>query len=117
MKMIRFRKPLIAVACFILLGLWLSLTNPQNMPVVFLMVPFALLFAGLWLSVTVIITKFFPKMERSRRIATATCISGVPVFLLLLGSVNQLTWRDVILVFVFVGFLYFYSGRLHFSER
>lgn len=114
--MIRNHRLWITIGLYVALAAWLFLTNPQKLPIIFLMVPFVLLFAALWLTANLFLNRFFPKLRKPRRVAAALCISGVPVFLLILGSVNQLTWRDVVLVVCLVVFLFFYSGRLHFSE-
>lgn len=114
--MTRKRRIIIAATSFTGLVLWLLLTNPRNLPIALLMVPVVLLFVGLLSTSGLLLEKLFPKMVRRRRIMLAVTISVVPAFLLVLGSINQLTWRDVILVAILVGFLYFYSGRLDFSE-
>lgn len=116
MKIVRLRRLWLIAGLYIALALWLFLTDPRKMPIVFLMVPFAMLGAALWLTTDTVIKKFVPRLKASRRLAIITCVSIVPVFLLVLNSVNQLTWRDVVLVVCLVAFLLFYSGRIHFSK-
>lgn len=103
------------VGLYFLLFLWLSLTDPRKLPIVFLLVPFILLFAAIYLTVNLILRRFTPRMSVGKRRLAAACVSGLPSFLLLLSSVNQLTWRDVALVAFLSIFLLFYASRARFS--
>ncbi len=116
MKIARFRRLALVVSLYTALVAWLLLTDPRDMSIIFLIVPFVLLFAALWLSADLFIKRFFPRLKASRKLAITVCVSVVPVFLLVLNSVDQLTWRDVGLVVCLVAFLIFYSGRIHFSK-
>jgi hypothetical protein len=57
--------------------------------------------------------RFFPKLAAAKRGLYAIYLSALPSFLLLLSSVNQLTWRDFTLVLFLVICLWFYTGRMH----
>lgn len=100
---------------YLALFLWLSLTDPRKLPIVLLIVPFGLLFAALFMTVSLLIKQFLPRMTQGKRRLAAACVSGLPCFLLILSSVNQLTWRDVALVAFLSIFLLFYASRARFS--
>ncbi|MEO5627307.1 MAG: hypothetical protein ABIQ89_00230 [Candidatus Saccharimonadales bacterium] len=110
-------RPLIRVSLVYLgLFLWLSLTDPRKLPIVLLIVPFGLLFTALFMTVSLLIKRFFPGVTQVKRRITSACVAGLPSFLLLLSSVNQLTWRDVALVAFLSIFLLFYASRARFKN-
>ena len=100
---------------YLALFLWLSLTDPRKLPIVLLIVPFALLFAAVFMTVSLIVRQFMPRLSVAKRRLAAACVSGLPSFLLILSSVNQLTWRDVALVAFLSIILLFYASRARFS--
>lgn len=112
----RYRRLILAIALYLALGLWLMTTDPNKLPIILLMVPFMLLFAALWLSVDIVLRRFFPRLSRAKKTIIATSVSGVPTFMLILSSVDQLTWRDAVLIMCLVVFVLFYSSRAHFSK-
>jgi hypothetical protein len=103
------------IALYAALFLWLSLTDPRKLPIVLLIVPFGLLFAAVFMTVSLILKQFMPRMTVAKRRIAASCVSGLPSFLLILSSVNQLTWRDVALVAFLSIILLFYASRARFS--
>lgn len=117
MKLSKYRRLGVVVGLYIALGVWLSVTDPGKLPIILLMVPFVLLFFALWLSVDMILRRFFVRLTKTKRAVIASCISGVPTFFLILSSVDQLTWRDAVLIVCLVAFVLFYSGRAHFSNQ
>ncbi len=100
---------------YIALFLWLFLTDPRKLSIILLIVPFGLLFAAVFMTVSLLIKQFLPRMGQSKRRIVAACIAGLPCFLLILSSVNQLTWRDVALVAFLSIILLFYANRARFS--
>lgn len=112
-----FRSVLAVVAAYVGLVLLLVLTDPRKLPIVALMGPFILLFLAIYLTIKLVITMFFPGLERRKRVFIGSCVAGVPSFLLLLSSVNQLTWRDVALVSFLMIALLFYNSRASFSGK
>lgn len=95
---------------------WLFLTDPRKLPIVLLIVPFILLFTAVYLSVALLLRRFFPKVTQGKRRLAAACVAGLPCFLLVLSSVDQLTWRDVALIAFLSIFLLFYATRARFSN-
>lgn len=100
---------------YAVLFLWLLLTDPRKLPIVFLIVPFGLLFAAIFMTVSLVLKQFMPRLSVNKRRLAAGCVSGLPSFLLILSSVNQLTWRDVALVAFLSIILLFYASRARFS--
>lgn len=112
----KFRRLIRVVLVWLTLFAWLALTDPRKLPIVLLIVPFGLLFAAIFLTVSSIIRRFLPRTGQGKRRLAAGCIAGLPAFLLILSSVNQLTWRDVALVAFLSIFLLFYASRARFSS-
>jgi len=116
MSIQNFYHPARIFALYVVLLIWLFVTDPRKLPIVLLIVPFALLFTALFMTVTALLGRFLPRLSRSRRRLAAACVGGLPCFLLVLSSVNQLTWRDVALVAFLSIFLLFYASRARFSK-
>lgn len=85
-------------------------TSPGNLPVLALLMPPLLLFMSL--------TSFLfglqqvLRVKKSRRVRYAVLISAVPVILLLLQSIDQLTIKDVALMLVLAIISGFYISKL-----
>jgi hypothetical protein len=112
----KFKRLIRVILVWAALFAWLALTDPQKLPIVLLIVPFGLLFAAIFLAFSLLIRRFIPKMSRAKRRLIAACVSGLPTFILILSSVNQLTWRDVALIAFLSIFLLFYASRARFSS-
>lgn len=117
MSIRKFRSLIAVLAIYLALFLWLALTDPRDLPIILLIVPFVLLFAALFMTVNLIVRRFFPRVSQAKRRLMAACVAGLPTFLLILSSVNQLTWRDVALVAFLSIFLLFYASRARFKTR
>lgn len=85
-------------------------TDPTRLPSITLIVPFILLAIILWSSSFLILRSV--GLSRARSIRLGLVIAGLPVGLLILQSIGQLTLRDVIVIFTFFGIAYFYIARL-----
>jgi hypothetical protein len=112
----KFRRPIKVLLVWLALFIWLALTNPQKLPIVLLIVPFSLLFAAIFLTSSLVMRRFLPRLGRGKRRLAAGCLAGLPTFILILSSVNQLTWRDVALIAFLSIFLLFYASRARFSS-
>jgi len=103
-----------------LLGAFLLLSNPNELPVVVLIVPFLLLFVALysvWNIVRELGAHYSMQSKPRRHLGLAVCISAV--LLLVLQSLGQLTLRDVVTVaaIVIVGFLYLGRTSIQLPHR
>jgi hypothetical protein len=100
------------------LALLLALANPQAVPSVLLIVPFVLLFFVIFLSVLQVVG--FLRSHDDDKIAgfslrrpwvVAALVAGIPVLMLILQSIGQLTVRDVVTILVLFSVAYFYIAR------
>lgn len=82
-------------------------TNPETLPSLILVVPFALLFIFFALSFKILLDKFM----RRKNTAIVLLLSGFFVILLALQTLGQLTLRDVIMVFALFGVTFLYVYR------
>lgn len=93
----------------IILLLLVLLTDPQRLPSVFLVVPFVLLFIVLSAGISHLIGVYGIFKRRKTRIGVVC--ATIPVLLLVLQSLGQLTVRDVLAIFALFAIAYFYMSR------
>lgn len=102
------------ISAVLLLGLLMA-TNPTSLPSWVLIVPFILLFATIWF---ISFSKFRSHdMSRLRSVRLSLVLAGLPVSLLLLQSIGQLTVRDIITILAFFALAYFYISRIVISSE
>lgn len=100
---------LIAIFAIALTSILLG-TNPQNSSSIVLVLPFCLLFIACLVIVFTVMRRGGAARLRSMRVAFVS--AGLPVSLLLLQSIGQLTARDIITISIFFGLAYFYISKL-----
>jgi len=107
----RFREPLIAVVSFLLLLIFLMVTNPQHLALVVLLIPFLLIFIVLYNLIMFVLRTVGPRrLSMRHKKVVAVVLSLEPVLLLLLASINQLAPRDGILsLILIIGFAWYLS--------
>lgn len=94
----------------IILLLFLLTTNPQNLPSALLVLPFICIFIIVALGVRVLLAgRLSPKQGRLKVAAVVAC---VPVSLLVLQSLGQLTPRDALAIISLFTIAYFYMSRV-----
>lgn len=99
--------------CIAILFILLVTTQPSRLPSLMLVVPFVLLFTAIWyFSFSVFQGN---NMTRLRSARLSLVLAGLPVSLLLLQSIGQLTVRDIVTIFAFFALAYFYISRLAIS--
>lgn len=91
---------------------WLLLVNPSNLPVILLVVPFVLVYLALYQSL-MLISAAWSLSNRTSPGPTAgsqraKLLSTFLSLLLVLGSLGQLVFRDVVTLFLLVIVGYFY---------
>lgn len=97
-------------ACLALIAFVLT-TQPAKLPLIALMIPFALLFVVLaGIIVTLLGLADTPLSLRMMRGSVVGAL--LPVLLLVLRSIGQLTLRDTLIIFLLFGLVYFYLARL-----
>lgn len=91
------------VAGFAGLTFFLFSTNPRNLPVGVLILPFVALFLLLYLLVYSLMTMIVRQSGKRSYVSTtiALIVAGIPTLLLVLQSINQLSWRDILLLLAF----------------
>lgn len=100
----------VSLLCMICLAILLITTDPSQLSSKFLLLPFVLLFLILWTLISFCLTKFGVGWKRSRRLATTP--AAVPIGLLLLQSIGQLSVWDVIIIIILASTTHFYVSRI-----
>lgn len=104
------RSTIISSAAALILCILLVSTNPAQLPSWSLVLPFILLFIVIW---SVSFSGFRRHgMTRLRSVRLSLVLAGLPVSLLLLQSIGQLTPRDIITILAFFSLAYFYVSRI-----
>jgi hypothetical protein len=85
-------------------------TQPGQLPVVVLMVPFVGFFIILTLAVALFLRRQGGAMTM-RDLRIGAVAAALPVILLIMQSVGQLTVRDVLMVIAFFAVVAFYLGK------
>lgn len=98
-----------AISSIILLLILLN-TDPQRLPAVVLIVPFALLFIAL--AAIIYVASGYLGLSRSVRFRAGMVGASAPVVIMVLQSLGQLTPRDTLVIFALFALVYFYMSRL-----
>jgi hypothetical membrane protein len=93
------------------LPLFLLSTNPEHLPLLLLWIPFLLLFAILYISARTLAARN-NRMKGRRLMSVSIIAAALPVLLLVLSSINQLTLRDTIISITLMLAGIFYLQRL-----
>lgn len=105
-----------------LLLIWVSLptflllTNPEDLPLLLLVVPFLILAAVLYLTARLGFSVLFGGLSEKRLRLLALLIAVFPTLLLILASIDQLTVRDAAIVSGLLLALIFYLRRVDFLK-
>lgn len=97
----------LATTLCLLLVLFVT-TSPETIPSFMLIVPFILIYVALVAVLTLALMYKFSGRHALRR---ALVIAIMPVFILVLQSIGQLTIRDVLTVTILLAVGYFYVSR------
>lgn len=105
------KKPLI-IACLgmIVLSILFFAINPAGVPAFILVLPFILLFIIL-MSLFLYIFELKKGIETKKSIKLAALCASLPILLLVLQSIGQLTIRDTTTVSILFLLSYFYIAR------
>lgn len=97
------------------LGLLLTLTNPDRLPVGLVFLPIALMYTCLFIG-GLYVYKLLASVQASfssvRVTVFAAIFAAVPTALLLLRSINQLTFKDLFLICLLGAVVTFYASVL-----
>ncbi len=115
MKLVKIKPYLIIGALYLSFPLLLMFTNPENLPLPLLMLPMLLLFVAFLATVLLVLKRIKPEMNRSKRRIIAVLFAVLPTLLIILQSIQQLSARDVIIVFGLWTLLGWYMLRIDFA--
>lgn len=90
--------------------LFFMLINPHKLPFALILLPFIILFLLIYMSVQVVLSVFFIINSRQKRVISLV-LATMPVLMLIIQTVTQLTVRDVILSVSITIVLIWYSVR------
>ncbi len=96
--------------------LFLMSTDPAQLPLVLIVVPFLWLFATLFATLWLVLGLLPAFQPHKRRLITAGSGSALPVLLLVFRSMHQLTIRDILLSVVLIAVAAFYVSRADFIQ-
>lgn len=85
-------------------------TDPNRVPSFMLPLPFLLLFLLAWLFSALLLQKYMGMTHR-RSLRVGVLCAGIPMLLLVLQSIGQLTIKDVLTLAVLFLVSYFYVNR------
>ena len=110
----QLKKPLAVGFLFMSIPLFMIATNPESLPLPLLIAPFALLFGALYLTSKLMLDKFFTNLNGKPLKGVAVSLAGLPVLLIILQSIGQLSIRDLLITFGLVAGLIFYFRKTDF---
>jgi hypothetical protein len=94
--------------------LFMSLTDPRELPLPLIVVPFLWLFVSIYVSIQLLFRLRFPAAPRKRRVIVAGTAAALPVLLAVFASLHQLTVKDFLLAVALVTCISFYMARADF---
>lgn len=102
------------------LFIFLSSTSPQNIPAAVLLLPLVWLFmslTGTGLLILRLVQPHKSEEDLRKQLGYASIGAAVPIGMLLLRSIDQLTTKDVILIVLLSAIGLFYLGRFKFAQK
>lgn len=116
MKTIKSRKQIwVSVILGGLLVVILLFSNPQNLPVWFLIVPPFIVFLALLSAFHLLVSMYQDYkgvQNRTNRLLYSSILALIPAGILVLGSIGQLTVKDFAFSVVFLILIIFYLSRV-----
>ena len=110
------KKLLVPLVLYGGLFVFLISTNPHELSIGFLLIPFVWVFTTLFWTIRVLLRRLKPDTRPKRATLLAITGAALPTMALLLDSINQLTLRDGVLFIAFAVVGFFYIGRINFSR-
>lgn len=108
------RKQLSLAIILYLIGFSILLTtNPQNLPLVVLIIPFVILFLALFFTFKIFMKVFASNTDKlnKKRSTQAAIMAGFPVICLLLLSIGEFSLRVFVTLLLLFLVLWFYGNR------
>lgn len=105
------KKMIMLVLLCISIALFFMFSDPEQLPLVATLVPFILIFTALFVTIDISLEVFFA-LEKTKKRIISLVLSIMPVVLLLIQSITQLTIRDVILCTLITIIVVWYISRI-----
>jgi hypothetical protein len=105
------------VLLYLSLPILLLSTNPQHLPIAFLVLPYLLLFLIIYVTTQLIIGKRFGNSRvasNTKRVIISGLFATIPVILVLLASIRQFTVWDILLSIAIMFFIAWYLIKVEF---
>lgn len=99
------------IALYAVFFIFITTTNPNELHVGWLLVPLVVLYMALYKSFALLLARKGGGISPRRR-AMAGLAAAIPILLMGLGSIGQLTGRDLIIILAFGIVGVFYISRL-----
>jgi len=109
------KRLLILLGLYLFVFLFFIIVNPEKLPLVLLLLPFLLIFVTIYMTLILILDTFFKIKSQPKRLI-AFSISVMPVLLLIIQSITQLTLRDVLLSISIVVIIVWYTTKLNAAQ-
>lgn len=93
---------------------FLASTNPETTPIVLLVVPFLWVFVVLFTTIWLLLGHSQMLSKGRRRLLLSGIAAVLPVLILVLNSIHQLTMGDILLVTAILGIISFYLSKADF---
>lgn len=107
------KKRLISFVLLIIFSfIFFSVVDPGQLPVAAILLPFLLIFCILYLGVRLILSNFFRLSAASER-TISFALSTLPVLLLVIQSITQLTIRDVLITIGILVIIIWYTIKIN----
>lgn len=113
MKIANKKLTSISVLTVLLVFLLLS-TSPDSLPLPLVITPFILIFAILYLFTRLLLDGYAPNLGTRAKRGLSLIIAALPVLLLILQSISQLTARDLLITLGLILLLLFYFRKIDF---
>lgn len=104
------RNLFILVLGYLLALIFFTSVSPEGLPLIYILVPFFIVFILLYATVNMILATFFDISRYQKRLISLV-LSIMPVLLLIIQSITQLTIRDIILCLAITVIIIWYSSR------
>lgn len=106
------------LSVYAILLLVLFTTDPFRSPLLVVIVPFGLIFLALFMTLNRVLSRLGgQRLSRQKRLFIAAGAAWLPVMLLILRSIDQLTVRDGFILAIFIGALLLYISRTNLAAR
>lgn len=113
LSQIRWKRPLTLLVLYSGFFVFLFATDPRKLSVIWLILPFIWLYLCLFLTFIYVIDWLSANHRHSRRQSLlAGLLAAIPTLMLLLGSVDQLTIKDGLLIFGLGALALFYANKI-----